>query len=65
LKTTSDKSNYTLTEDGTDKYADLDMAQTVALAGVAQALVTTLRAERDNGQSKNKQETVNNYDDKK
>ena len=55
----STKRDYILTEQGTEQYADLDMAQTVALAAVTQALVTTLRAKRNN---ENK-EATNSHDE--
>ena len=35
---------YLITEQGTTQYADLNMAQALALAAVAEALVTTIRA---------------------
>lgn len=61
----SNNGNYILTEQGTDKYADLDMAQKVALASVAQALVTTLRDRRNNGSHKDNEEALNHHDDEK
>jgi hypothetical protein len=47
----SKKSTYTFTEQGTDKYADLQMAQAAALQVVAQALAAAIRAKGKNGSS--------------
>jgi hypothetical protein len=47
----SKKSTYTFTEQGTDKYAHLQMAQAAALQVVAQALAAAIRAKGKNGSS--------------
>jgi hypothetical protein len=54
--------DYILTEQGTDKYADLNMAQAVALPAVAQALVTAIRARTDNGHAEAAEETTKSHD---
>ena len=51
LMRSSKKSTYTFTEQGTDKYADLQMAQAAALQVVAQALAAAIRAKGKNGSS--------------
>lgn len=54
---------YTLTEQGTTKYADLAMAQALALAAVAEALATTIRTQANNGQPKpDPEEASDNHD---
>ena len=58
-----DDHDYILTEQGTDKYADLNMVQAVALPAVAQALVTAIRARTDNGQAEATEETTTSHDD--
>jgi hypothetical protein len=58
-----DDHDYILTEQGTDKYADLSMVQAVALPAVAQALVTAIRARTDNGQAEATEETTKSHDD--
>ena len=45
------KPTYTFTEQGTAKYADLQMAQAAALQVVAQALAAAIRARGKNGSS--------------
>lgn len=61
---TRQNGSYTLTEQGTTKYSDLNMAQTVALAAVAEVLATTIRTKANNGQSNpNKEEAKDNHDD--
>lgn len=37
--------NFILIEEGTDKYAALDMAQALSLAAVAEAIATTFRTD--------------------
>jgi Tfp pilus assembly major pilin PilA len=64
LTRTRQNGSYTLTEQGTTKYSDLNMAQTVALAAVAEVLATTIRTKANNGQSNpNKEEAKDNHDD--
>jgi len=58
-----DDHDYILTEEGTDKYADLSMVQAVALPVVAQALVTAIRARTDNSQAEAAEETTRSHDD--
>ena len=58
-----DDHDYILTEQGTDKYADLSMVQAVALPAVAQALVTAIRARTDNGRAEAAEETTKSHDD--
>lgn len=58
-----DDHDYSLTEQGTDKYADLNMVQAVALPAVAQALVTAIGARTDNGQAKAAEETTKSHND--
>jgi hypothetical protein len=65
LTRTRQNGNYTLTEQGITKYTDLNMAQTLALASVAEALAATVRAEANNRQSQyDIEEAKSNYDDK-
>lgn len=51
VRRSSKKSAYAFTEQGTDKYADLQMAQAAALQVVAQALAAAIRAKGKNGSS--------------
>jgi hypothetical protein len=51
LMRSSKRSTYTFTEQGTVKYADLQMAQAAALLVVAQALAAAIRAKGKNGSS--------------
>jgi len=51
LMRSSKRSPYTFTEQGTDIYADLQMAQAAALQVVAQALAAAIRAKGKNGSS--------------
>jgi len=62
LTRTRQSGSYTLTEQGTTKYADLNMAQALALAAIAEALATTIRTQANNGQSKPDTEAKNNHD---
>jgi hypothetical protein len=64
LTRTRQNGSYTLTEQGTTKYTDLNMAQALALAAVAEVLATTIRTKANNGQSNpNKEEAKDNHDD--
>jgi hypothetical protein len=64
LTRTRQNGSYTLTEQGTTKYTDLNMAQALALAAVAEAMATTIRTKANNGQSNpNKEEAKDNHDD--
>jgi hypothetical protein len=65
LTHTRQNGNYALTEQGTMRYADLNMAQALALATVAEALATTIRTKANNGQSKPDTEEANNNRDGK
>jgi hypothetical protein len=58
-----DDHDYILTEQGTGKYADLNMVQAVALPVVAQALLTAIRARTDNGQAEAAEETTKSHND--
>jgi hypothetical protein len=58
-----DDHDYILTERGTGRYADLNMVQAVALPAVAQALLTAIRARRDNGQAEAAEDTTKSHDD--
>jgi len=59
----ADDRDYSLTEQGTDRYADRHMAQAVALPAVAQALVTALQGRVGSGQSEAGKEAIKSHDD--
>jgi hypothetical protein len=64
LTRTRQNGRYTLTEQGTTKYTDLNMAQALALAAVAEVLATTIRTKANNRQSNpTKEEAKDNHDD--
>jgi len=59
-----DEHSYILTEQGTNKYAELNMAQAVVLPGVAQALAMVIRNASNNGHTKSAKEANDNHDGK-
>lgn len=59
-----DKHPYTLNEQGTGQYTDLNMAQIVVLPAVAQALAIVIRNGSNNGHIKSAKEANDNHDGK-